>query len=51
MLKIASTPPAAPSRWPVIDLVELIGTVAARAPSAALTARVSAASLSWVEVP
>jgi hypothetical protein len=21
--KIASTPPAAPSRWPVIDLVEL----------------------------
>jgi hypothetical protein len=22
-VKIASTPPAAPSRWPVIDLVEL----------------------------
>src|SRR3546814_1066275 len=47
----ASTPPAAPSRWPVIDLVELTMVLYAWSPSAALTAIVSARSPAGVEVP
>jgi hypothetical protein len=50
-LKTASTPPAAPSRWPVIDLVELTATFGARAPSKRLIALVSATSPSGVDVP
>jgi len=46
-----STAPAAPSRWPIADLVEEIGMRAAYSPSAAFRATVSARSLSWVEVP
>src|SRR5450432_2645404 len=42
--KIASIPPAAPSRCPVIDLVELTITVFACSPNEALTAWVSARS-------
>ena len=48
---IASTAPAAPSRCPIADLVELTGTDPARSPSAALIAPVSARSFSGVEVP
>ena len=49
---IASTAPAAPSRWPIADLVERHGhAVAACSPSAVLIASVSARSLSGVEVP
>jgi hypothetical protein len=48
---IASTAPAAPSRCPIADLVELTGMSAARSPRAALIAFVSAASFSGVEVP
>ena len=45
IVQIASTPPAAPSRCPVIDLVELTATRAASAaPSARLMAMVSAIS-------
>jgi hypothetical protein len=47
----ASTPPAAPSRCPVIDLVELTITLYAASPSAALIAMVSARSPAGVEVP
>jgi len=47
----ASTAPAAPSRWPCIDLVDDIGMVLAAGPKAAFTARVSAASFICVEVP
>ena len=38
---IASTAPAAPSRWPVIDLVELIGMAWLRSPNTVLIALVS----------
>jgi hypothetical protein len=49
---IASTAPAAPSRWPVIDLVDDTGIRRASAsPSAILMAAVSVASLASVEVP
>ena len=42
----AGTAPPAPSRWPVIDLVELIMTLrACSSPNAILMARVSALSL------
>ena len=44
--------PAAPTRWPIIDFGELIGTrVGAALPKAALIARVSVTSLSGVDVP
>jgi hypothetical protein len=48
---MASAPPAAPSMWPVMDLVELTAIRYARSPRARLTARVSAASPAGVEVP
>ena len=48
--KIASTTPAAPSRCPVIDLVELTATLREWSPSARLIAIVSARSPSSVEV-
>jgi hypothetical protein len=48
---IASTAPAAPRRWPIIDLVLLIATLRACSPSAIFNAFVSPASLSCVEVP
>ena len=51
IVAIASTAPAAPSRWPIADLVELTGMSAARSPSAAFSATVSERSLSGVEVP
>ena len=48
----ASTAPAAPSRWPIADLVDETGiSLAPSSPSARLSAAVSAASLSCVEVP
>ena len=47
----AATTPAAPSRWPTIDLGELMATLWACAPKAALMARVSVTSLSGVDVP
>jgi hypothetical protein len=47
----ASTPPAAPSRWPVIDLVELTASFLAWSPKARFTAVVSATSPSGVDVP
>ena len=48
----ASTAPAAPSRWPIADFVEEIGTrLACSSPSARFSATVSAASLSCVDVP
>ncbi len=36
-----STPPAAPSRWPIMDLLAVMATFFAWAPNTALTARVS----------
>src|SRR5258706_93954 len=45
----ASTPPAAPSMWPVIDFVELTITRLACSPNTALTASVSAMSPCGVE--
>src|SRR4029077_787044 len=47
----ASNAPAAPSRWPVIDLVEPKTSFLARSPNTAFTAAVSAASPCGVEVP
>ena len=47
----ASTPPAAPSRWPVIDLVELTTSFFACSPKASLIALVSLTSPSGVDVP
>src|SRR6266853_1696979 len=47
----ASNAPAAPSRWPVIDLVEPKTSLRARSPNTAFTAAVSAASPCGVEVP
>ena len=46
-----SKAPAAPKLCPVIDLLELMGTVPADSPSAILMACVSETSLSGVEVP
>ena len=43
--------PAAPIVWPTIDLVELMATLCAWPPNAALIARVSVRSLSGVLVP
>ena len=49
--KMVSSAPAAPSRWPVLLFVELIGTCLARSsPSASLSALVSAVSPTGVEV-
>ena len=48
---IVSSPPAAPSRCPVIDLVELIATRFAWSPNTDLMAWVSNLSLRGVEVP
>lgn len=50
-LKIASTAPAAPNRWPVIDLVELIDSAWACSPNTLFTAAISAMSPAGVEVP
>src|SRR5207245_11519677 len=47
----ASKAPAAPSRWPVIDLVEPKMTWRARSPNTACAAAVSAASPCGVDVP
>src|SRR5260370_18795795 len=47
----ASNPPAPPSKCPVMDFVELIGTCLARSPKTRLSARVSMTSPSGVEVP
>src|SRR6266513_2443657 len=44
-------PPAPPSRCPVMDLVELMGTSLARSPNNLFSARVSMTSPSGVEVP
>ena len=49
--KEASTAPAAPRRWPVMDLVELIATLYACLPKTDLMAKVSMASFRGVEVP
>ncbi len=51
MVAIASTAPAAPNRWPIIDLVLLIGMRAACWPKTVLMACVSERSFSWVDVP
>ncbi len=51
-LKAASTPPAAPSRWPVMLLVELtISPFFAQSPKTFLMAFTSATSPTGVEVP
>ena len=47
----ASMPPAAPSRWPVIDLVDDTASFCAWSPNARFTAVHSAMSPSGVEVP
>src|SRR5262250_2538424 len=47
----ASIAPAAPSRWPVIDLVEASITFCAYSPKTRLTAVVSVRSFGGVEVP
>ncbi len=49
--KIASIAPAAPSRWPIADLVEDIVTLPAALPSRRSTAPSSISSPSGVEVP
>src|ERR1700742_1483713 len=49
--KIASISPAAPSRWPVEDLVDDIETLEAALPSRRSTAPSSISSPTWVEVP
>src|SRR5450631_3418654 len=49
--KAASTPPAAPKRWPVIDFVELTISLQAWSLNTRLMAKVSVASFILVEVP
>ncbi len=49
--KIASTEPAAPSRCPMADLVELIAASPAALPSMRVTEPSSISSPSGVEVP
>ena len=51
LYRYASTAPAAPSRWPVMDLVELTARRAAWSPNVVWMAAVSQASFIWVEVP
>ena len=46
-----SKPPAAPRRWPVMDLVLEMGTCRACSPRASLRALVSTASFMGVLVP
>ena len=46
-----STAPAAPSMWPVADLVELTLSAFAASPNTALIALVSLRSLAGVDVP
>ena len=48
---IPSAAPAAPSRWPIIDLVELTATDRAASPRPSLVAAVSAGSFFGVPVP
>ena len=50
-VKAASTAPAAPSRWPIADLVEDMATLPAAWPSRRSTAPSSISSPSGVEVP
>jgi len=47
----ASTAPAAPSRCPIIDFVELMASLRACSPKSRLIAQVSMRSLGGVEVP
>jgi hypothetical protein len=47
----ASTAPAAPNKWPTLDLVELTGKLLALAPAQRLMAAASAISFSGVPVP
>src|SRR5665213_1311544 len=49
--KIASTAPAAPSKWPIADLVEDIETFEAALPSMRSTAFNSISSPNGVDVP
>src|SRR3546814_568239 len=49
--KIASTAPAAPSRWPIADLVDDIDTFFTASPNNRRTAPTSISSPSGVEVP
>ena len=49
--KIASMAPAAVSVWPIIDLLELIGTPFMRSPMTASSDIASILSFSGVEVP
>src|ERR1700756_2451742 len=51
ILKIALTAPAAPSKWPVDDLVEDIDTLEAALPSSRSTAPSSISSPTCVDVP
>ena len=51
VVKMVSTAPAAPSRWPVMDLVELTASLAAWSPKVVWMAAVSQASFMEVEVP
>jgi hypothetical protein len=48
---INSTEPAAAIKCPIIDLIELIGTLGAYSPKTALIATVSLPSFSRVPVP
>src|SRR5258708_2656753 len=47
----ASTEPAAPSKWPMLDLVELTGIFFACSPAQRLIAAASALSFKGVPVP
>src|SRR5688572_5696069 len=49
--KAASTAPEAPSRWPVMDLVDEMGISYACSPNTVLIAAVSLLSFNGVEVP
>jgi hypothetical protein len=51
IVTIASAAPAAPSRWPIIDLVLLTATFREASPSPSLVAFVSAGSFFGVPVP
>ena len=47
----ASSDPAAPKEWPIIDLVELMGMLYARSPNNLLMATLSRVSFKGVDVP
>ena len=51
IVRTASTAPAAPSRWPIADLVEDIETFFIFSPNRRLTASASPTSPAGVEVP